>query len=365
MTEQAPHPTPSSSILPELRLLAWEVTRRCNLSCLHCRASSEFGPYPDELTTAEGFTLLKQIRRLGQPVVILTGGEPLLRPDITDLAAFGHSLGLRMVMAVNGSLLTPEKARTLKAAGIQRLSFSLDGATAGEHDFFRQVAGAFDGLMRGVRAAQEAGLEFQINTTVTRYNLDQLERIQEMAVSLGAAAHHIFMLVPTGRGRALTDQSLSAEEYENTLNGLAQRRDKSPLFIRTTCAPHFYRILREMAHREGKTITFQTHGLEAVTRGCLGGWGFCFVSHLGTVQPCGYLEVDCGNIRKQPLPEIWENSPVFLSLRNTGAYSGKCGYCEYFRVCGGCRARAYEATGNYLEAEPLCTYIPKKQPRGK
>ena len=349
--------------LPELRLVAWEVTRQCNLSCLHCRASAESGPYPDELSTAEGRLLLEQIREVGQPVVILTGGEPLLRPDIYELARHGHDLGLRMVMAVNGTLLDKEKARRLKESGIQRISISMDGATAESHDFFRQVQGAYNGILKGIEAARSVDLEYQINTTVTRLNLQELAKIQEKTIELGAVAHHIFMLVPTGRGRALNDQTISAEEYEKTLSWLVNRKEEIPLSVKATCAPHYYRILRETARQEGKEITFQSHGLDAVTRGCLGGGGFCFVSHVGQVQPCGYLEVDSGQIRKQRFREIYESSPVFLAIRDINQYSGKCGRCEYFRVCGGCRARAFEATGNYLEEEPLCTYQPKKGER--
>ena len=347
--------------VPELRLVAWEVTRQCNLSCLHCRASAEMGPYADELTTVEGLSLLEQIREVGQPVVILTGGEPLLRSDIFDLARHGHSLGLRMVMAVNATLLTVEKARKLKESGIQRISISMDGATAESHDFFRQVKGAYAGILKGIEASKEVGLEFQINTTVTKHNLRDLARIQEKVLELGAVAHHIFMLVPTGRGRSLSDQTISAEEYEDTLTWLVTRRQEIPLSIKATCAPHYYRILRETAHKRGEKVTFQSHGLDAVTRGCLGGAGFCFISHRGQVQPCGYLEVDSGNVRKKSFKEIWEYSPVFLAIRDQSRYSGKCGRCEYFRVCGGCRARAFEATGDYLTEEPLCTYQPKKQ----
>ncbi|OGP52229.1 MAG: heme b synthase [Deltaproteobacteria bacterium RBG_13_43_22] len=345
---------------PELRLVAWEVTRQCNLSCLHCRASAEFGPYPDELSTAEGLRLLDQIREVGQPVVILTGGEPLLHSNIFELARYGHSMGLRMVMAVNGTLLNIEKAQKLKESGIQRISISMDGASAESHDFFRQVRGAFKGILKGIEAARAVDLEFQINTTVTRYNLHELPLIQEKVIELGAAAHHIFMLVPTGRGRSLTDQTISAEEYEKTLTWLVKQKEEIPLSIKATCAPHYYRILREIARKEGKEITFKSHGLDAVTRGCLGGVGFCFVSHVGLVQPCGYLEINSGNIRKQTFREIWESSPIFLVLRDQTQYSGKCGYCEYFRVCGGCRARAFEATGNFLDEEPFCTYQPKK-----
>jgi heme b synthase len=352
--------SPSSSQIPELRLVAWEVTRQCNLSCLHCRASAGSGPYPDELSTTEGRLLLEQIREVGQPVVILTGGEPLLRPDIYELARYGHDLGLRMVMAVNGTLLDKEKAGRLKESGIQRISISMDGATAERHDFFRQVQGAYNGILKGVEAARSVDLEFQINTTVTRLNLQELEKIQKKAIQLGAVAHHIFMLVPTGRGRALTDQTISAGEYEKTLSWLVKSKEEIPLSVKATCAPHYYRILRETARQDGKEITFQSHGLDAVTRGCLGGAGFCFVSHVGQVQPCGYLELDSGQIRKQGFREIYETSPVFLAIRDKNQYSGKCGRCEYFRVCGGCRARAFEATGNFLEEEPLCTYQPRK-----
>jgi heme b synthase len=349
------------SSIPPARLVAWEVTRQCNLSCLHCRASAALGPYDNELTTDEGLNLLDQIREVGQPVIILTGGEPLLRPDIFELARYGHELGLRMVMAVNGTLLDPATALKLKTAGIQRISISLDGATAEGHDHFRQMPGAFAGVLKGVEAAKIVDLEFQINTTITRLNLEEIPQIQELVKQLGAVAHHIFMLVPTGRGRSLTEETISAEEYEQTLTGLIRRKDEFPLPIKATCAPHYYRILRELAQQEGKEITLKTHGLDALTRGCLGGTGFSFISHRGQVQPCGYLEIDAGNVRKNTFKTIWENSPVFSALRDKSQYQGKCGQCEYFRVCGGCRARAFAATGNYLGEEPLCRYQPKRR----
>jgi heme b synthase len=361
MHPSAENSAKGSSSIPPVRLVAWEVTRQCNLSCLHCRASAVLGPYDDELITDEGLRLLDQVREAGQPVIILTGGEPLLRPDIFELARYGHELGLRMVMAVNGTLLDPATALKLKTAGIQRISISLDGATAEGHDHFRQMPGAYGGVLKGVEAAKTVGLEFQINTTVTRLNLKELPQIQELVKQLGAVAHHIFMLVPTGRGRSLTEQTISAEEYEQTLTGLVKRKDEFPLPIKATCAPHYYRILRELAQQEGKEITLKTQGLDALTRGCLGGTGFCFVSHRGQVQPCGYLEIEAGNVRKETFKTIWENSPVFSALRDKSQYQGKCGQCEYFRVCGGCRARAYAATGNYLAEEPLCRYQPKRR----
>ncbi|MDP3182511.1 MAG: radical SAM protein, partial [Desulfobaccales bacterium] len=283
-----------------LRLLAWEVTRRCNLACLHCRAAAGLGPYPGELTTAEGTALLDDLAAMGQVVVILTGGEPLLREDIYDLTAHGAELGLRMVMAVNGTLLTPAIAARLKEAGIQRLSISLDGATAASHDLLRAVDGAFEGALAGIEACREAGLPFQINTTITRPNLKELPAIFELAISLNAAAHHVFVLVPTGRGELIRDQLLTPQEYEETLRWLLDRQREGRLFIKPTCAPQYYRLWRQDARDRGEKVTPATHGLEAMTKGCLGGQGFAFVSYRGEVQPCGYLELMDGNIRETP-----------------------------------------------------------------
>ncbi len=345
-----------------LRLVAWEVTRTCNLSCIHCRAAAVDRPYPDELTTEECFRILDEIASFAQPIIILTGGEPLLRPDIFDLAAYGNDKGLRMTMAPNGTLVTEETARKMVDVGIQRISISLDGASAQRHDAFRRVPGAFEGALRGIHHAREAGLPFQVNTTITANNLDELPRILELAVELGAVAHHIFLLVPTGRGKNLEEQAINARQYEETLHWFYEQRDRVPLQLKATCAPHYYRILRQRARKEGKKVDFSTFGLDAVTRGCLGGTGFCFLSHVGRVQPCGYLEVDCGDVRKTSFQEIWERSPVFLRLRNFKALQGKCGRCEYVRVCGGCRARAYEATGDFMAEEPLCLYEPSNRP---
>jgi len=342
------------------RLVAWEVTRACNLACLHCRAAAINEPDPNELTTAEGLRLIDQIAAMGQGIIlIMTGGEPLLRPDVFELAAHGTARGLRVVMAPNGTLITPETAQKIKASGVQRISISLDGSAAQDHDRFRGVDGAFERTLEGLRYARDAGLEFQVNTTVTRGNLGQIEAIQDMAISMGAAAHHIFLLVPTGRGRALTNEVISAEEYEKVLNWFYDRHFKVPVELKATCAPHYHRILRQRARAEGKKVDFATFGLDAVSRGCLGGQGFVFVSHTGQVQPCGYLEVDCGQVREKDFSEIYRFSPVFLELRNRDCYKGKCQVCEYFQVCGGCRARAFEATGDYLAEEPLCLYQPK------
>lgn len=340
------------------RLIAWEITRNCNLSCVHCRASATRGPYSGELGTEAALGLLDQIRTLGQPIIILTGGEPLLRPDIFEIARHGSDIGLRMVMAPNGTLITDRIAGKLVDTGIQRISISLDGATAQNHDRFRGVEGAFDGAIQGINHAKTAGLAFQINTTVTQSNLEEIPRIQELAVSLGAVAHHIFLLVPTGRGKYIADQAISPEAYEETLNWFYDQRAKTPLELKATCAPHYYRILRQRAHADGESVTFDTHGLDAVTRGCLGGIGFCFISHRGRVQPCGFLDLDCGNVTEQNFPDIWKHSEIFYELRRYDLLKGKCGICQYRKVCGGCRARAYEATGDYLAEEPLCSYQP-------
>lgn len=344
---------------PELRLVAWEVTRNCNLNCIHCRAAATKGPHAGELDTAACLKVLDEIREVGKPVIILTGGEPLLRDDIFEIARYGNNKGLRMVMAPNGTLVTEEKAKEMVASGIQRISISLDGATRESHDRFRKVDGAFEGALRGISWAKKAGLDFQVNTTITQQNYVELPAIQQLAVDLGAVAHHIFLLVPTGRGKYILDGEISAQQYEETLNWFYEQKDKVPLQLKATCAPHYYRILRERAREEGKQVTFKTHGLDAVTRGCLGGVGFCFISNTGIVQPCGFLDVNCGNVTETPFSRIWYDSQVFNALRDFDGLQGKCGKCEYRKVCGGCRARAYEATGDYLAEEPLCLYQPK------
>jgi len=341
-----------------LRLVAWETTRNCNLNCVHCRAAATCGPYTGELDTAASFRLLDQIREVGQPIVILTGGEPLLRPDIFDIARYGSDKGLRMVMAPNGTLITAEIAKKLFDAGIKRISISLDGATKEKHDRFRGVEGAFEGALEGLRLARAAGIEVQINTTITQANLAEIPAIQQLAVDKGAVAHHIFLLVPTGRGKYIIDQEITAEQYEETLNWFYDQRDKTPLQLKATCAPHYYRILRQRARDEGKKVSFKSHGLDAVTRGCLGGIGFCFVSHRGIVQPCGFLNTNCGDVTQSSFADIWYQSDNFLALRDYKKLEGKCGACEYKNFCGGCRARAFEATGDFMAEEPLCSYEP-------
>ena len=340
----------------QLRLVAWEITRSCNLSCIHCRASAERGPYPNELSTDECRRVLDEIASFSSPIIIFTGGEPLLRPDIFDILAHGQKLGMNMAVAVNGLLLDDEIARKMVERDVQRISVSLDGATAETHDKFRNVAGAFEGAMKGIEAAKRAGLPFQINSTITKINLGEIPDLLDLVVDIGAVAHHIFLLVPTGRGKELEEQEIPPEEYERTLNWFYEQRDKVPIQLKATCAPHYYRILRQREAEKGKKVTVETHGMDAMTRGCLGGTAFCFISHVGQLSPCGYLELDCGNVREEGFRKAWEESPIFAELRDFGQYKGKCGGCRYLKVCGGCRARAYARTGDYLAEEPYCVY---------
>ncbi|OPY86418.1 MAG: Antilisterial bacteriocin subtilosin biosynthesis protein AlbA [Smithella sp. PtaU1.Bin162] len=352
---------PSGHGLPNsdnnLRMIAWEVTRRCNLNCLHCRAAAGCGPFGGELSTNECMGLLDAIVQAGNPVVIMTGGEPLLRPDIFDLAAAGTAKGLRMVMATNGTLVDTAVARQLIQSGIKRVSISVDGKDAAGHDALRGVPGAFAGAMAGINELKSAGMEFQINTTITADNIDQIKDILDLAVNIGAAAHHIFLLVPTGRGRNLASRTINAADYEKTLLWFHEQSLSCGIQLKATCAPHYFRIRHQQKDNNRETKKLRGQFSEA-TRGCLGGISFCFISHTGIVQPCGYLELDCGNVRSEEFPVIWQNSEVFKNLRDPSKYDGKCGRCEFIKVCGGCRARAYEKTGDYLAEEPLCLYEP-------
>ncbi len=359
----APRTLPDGS--PVLRLVAWEVTRSCNLACQHCRAEAHIEPYPGECDTAAAKALIDTFPEVGSPIIIFTGGEPMLRPDIYELAAYARDKGLRAVMAPNGTLVTAENARMIAAAGIQRCSVSIDGATAAYHDVFRGEPGSFDAALRGIAYLREAGVPFQINTTVTKDNLPHFKEIFGLAERLGAAAWHIFLLVPMGRAEDLQDQVITAREYEETLNWFYDFRKTTRMHLKATCAPHYYRIMRQRAKAEGLPVTPDSFGMDALTRGCLGGTGFCFISHVGQVQPCGYLELDCGNVFQTPFPEIWRSSMPFLQFRDQAAYEGKCGTCEFHRVCGGCRARAYSLTGNYMAEEPLCDYTPKRGAGGR
>jgi heme b synthase len=359
----------AAGVVPRLRVLAWEVTRRCNLSCAHCRASATEEAGEGELSTEECLSLIDDILEIGKPIIILSGGEPLLRQDLFQVAGYAAQKGLRVALGTNGTLITEEVAQRAKEVPISRVGVSIDFPTPELQDKFRGQAGAFEAAIRGIKAARRAGIEVQINSTVTRENAPHLEALLSLALSLGAVAFHPFLLVPTGRGKGLKDCELSPEEYERVLNWVCDKQVElgDRLFIKPTDAPHYFRILSQRGHRnqvaemppeKNPGRPGSGRSLDSFTRGCLAGVSFCFVSHCGKVQGCGYLNVEAGDIRKESFGKVWNSSPLFRELRDLSNIKGKCGFCEYKRVCGGCRARAYEATGDWLASEPCCLYQP-------
>lgn len=342
------------------RIIAWEITRRCNLCCAHCRASALCGAYPGELSLDECKAVIDDIASITDPILIVTGGEPLMRPDIWDIIDYAHEKGLYPVVGTNGTMITPENARKLHEHGISRISVSIDFPDVEGQDRFRGQAGAFEQTVAGIQAAQAHGVDVQINTTVTKLNKDKLDAIHDLSDSLGAVAFHPFLLVPTGRGEDLIDVELSPDEYEEVMHWAYKRQQSSPMHFKPTDAPMYYRVIRQQATLEGRSVSPATYGMEAMTRGCLGGITFCFISHTGDVQPCGYFDMQLGNVKEQPFSSIWTNSPVFDDLRHYDRLKGKCGACEFKGVCGGCRARALAAYGDYMETEPYCAYQPKQ-----
>ncbi len=334
------------------------MTRACNLACVHCRAGACPDADPDELSSQEGRALIDGIAAIGKPILIMTGGEPLLRKDFFDLAGYAINSGLRAVLATNGVLVTHEIAKEIERTGIARVSVSLDGPKPEEHDAFRKVPGAFMGSLAGIDNLRSAGVSVQINTTLTRRNRNRLAKLMELAEEIGADAFHVFLLVPTGRARDMAGEEMDRDEYEETLTEFYHLARTSRLETKATCAPQYYRILRQQANTEGIEVTENTFGLNARTRGCLGGISFVFVSHKGDLQPCGYFDVRAGSLREARFGEIWKNSALFKDLRNFSLLEGKCSKCNYLRFCGGCRARAFELTGRYTAEEPYCAYQP-------
>jgi len=341
------------------RIIAWEITRSCNLNCVHCRAAARYGPYEGELSLDQIKAVIDDIVTITNPIIILTGGEPLLRADIWDIIDYAHAAGAMPVVGTNATLITAEIAQKLAQHKIPRISVSLDFPTAAEHDDFRVMPGSFEAAVEGIKHAKAAGVGVQINTTVTKHNADRLEQIHQLAEDLQVDAFHIFMLVPTGRAADLADQELTPQRYEEVLTWAYHRQKTSPLHFKPTDAPHYYRIIRQLAAQEGREVTVEEYGLDAMTRGCLGGITFCFISHVGDIQPCGYFDRQLGNVTSESFSDIWTNSAVLGDLRDYDKLKGKCGACEFRGVCGGCRARALEATGgDYLAEEPYCSYVP-------
>ena len=347
----------------ELRLVFWELTARCNLKCIHCRAEAQTERQEDELSTEKCFAVIDELCGFSSPILILTGGEPLYRDDIFDIARYAAGKGLRVALATNGTLVNEKVAEQIKESGIKRVSISLDGANPQTHDTFRMIQGSFESAFNGIKNLQKEGIEVQINTTIARHNEDEVKDILDLALNNDIKALHIFMLVPVGCGIQIADsQMLDKQKYEDILSWFYDKTMelRGRIELKATCAPHFFRIMHKRAKDEGITISPQTHGMAAVTKGCLAGSGVMFISRKGVVQPCGYLPVQAGNITKESVSEIWNGSEVFLNLRDTGLLKGKCGICEYKKVCEGCRARAYYEKGDYMEEEPYCIYEPTK-----
>ncbi len=350
----------SHKIDTSLRLIAWEFTRRCNLKCLHCRGSATGDSSPEELSLEESRSFIDTLRDFRpSPILIFSGGEPLSRQDSLEVIDYASHSKLRVVLATNGTLINHDLAKGLKRVGVQRVSISLDGSTEQSHDSFRGMPGAYSRAMDGIEELKRAEIPFQINTTVTKRNLNEIEPIAKLAVKIKAQALHIFLLVPTGRGKDLADEEISAVEYEKVLGWFYEFGQQYPIQVKATCAPHYYRIVYQ---RGGNlTASHPGEGLSAYSRGCLGGIGFCFVSYRGDVCPCGYLPLVAENIRNQRLSQIWNESPLFFDLRQPDQLKGKCGRCDYRWICGGCRARAYHLSGDYLAEEPLCIYRPREK----
>lgn len=370
------------------RLVFWELTKGCNLRCIHCRATAQELTSPLDLSTPDALKVIEQVSSYALPILILSGGEPLFRKDLFTLASYATARGLLVALASNGTLITPELAGRMRTSGIRRVAISFDGADAQTHDSFRGIPGSFEAAIRGLRAVQDAGISTQINTTITRHNVHQLPAILEMALNLGVDALHTFLLVPVGCGVNIADeQMVAAEEYEKILNWFYEREREGRLELKATCAPHYFRVRKQRQVNERRAAQTQMDAphpgalgadlrsraahhpspprarhpqMGAVTKGCLASSGVCFISHQGEVYPCGYLPVKAGDLRTQTFAEIWERSPVFLSLRNTDNLKGKCGLCEFRNICLGCRARAFADTGDYLAEEPFCVYQPRR-----
>lgn len=349
-----------SEFLP--KWIAWETTQRCNLHCVHCRCSSEMTSSEGDFTTEEGKKLLEEIAAYSKPVVVLSGGEPLLRPDIFELANHGTSLGLRMCMATNGSLVTDDVCAKMKQADIKMVSLSLDGSSAEVHDNFRQSPGAFDSVVRAAEILRRNGQKFLINSSFTKRNQHDIAETFRLAKKLGATAWYMFMIVPTGRGEEIMNELISKEDYEEILDWHYQQ-DKlgEEMLIRPTCAPHYYRIVLQKSKAEGEK--FEQRSLTFATgsgKGCIAAQSICLIDCFGNVKPCSYFHRTAGNVKQTPFKEIWENSELFKDLRDFKSYKGKCGQCEFLNVCGGCRARADAVYGDYMAEEPFCNYVPIK-----
>ncbi len=343
-----PHPHASANHESQLlRVLAWETTRACTLACPHCRASAVDMRDPDELTTAEAMQMLESAAELGKSIIILSGGEPLLREDLEQIAEHAVKLGHRPVVSCNdGRLLTDERLTSLAAAGIRHFSFSMHSEQESDHDHFVRVEGAYHEALQAFERIKKHGLSFQINTTVLPGNHQRLAAIKDWVVSLGAASWHLFFIVPMGRASgAGAEIEMEQSQIDAALRYVAAESDGWPIPVKVTCAPQYAQIRATMGKDPGSR-----------GRSCMAGNGFVFVSWRGDVKPCGYFDLVVGNIRKMPLSRIYRESAELRDMRTPEKFSGICGRCRFNRVCGGCRARAYAVTGSFLASDPNCNY---------
>jgi glutamyl-tRNA reductase len=337
-----------------LRLLFWETTIKCNLSCAHCRRLESNKSAKNDLSTEQAKNLIEQLAHLGKaqssmPVLVFSGGEPLCRKDLFELVGYAGSLKLTCALATNGTLIDSGTADRIKNSSIARVSISLDGATAEVHNHFRRLEGAFEKALEGVRQLQKRDVPFQINFTLTKTNAHQLEDIYQLARQLGAVGLHIFILVPVGCGQILAETDmLTPRQYEEKLLEISQIDARGQLELKVTCGPQYERVIRQQGLNKASSGS---------SKGCLAGTGILFVGHQGDVFPCGYLPVKCGNILEEQLCDIWRHNEDLAMIRDRSSLGGKCGLCSYKYICGGCRARAYAQTGDYMAAEPFCAYM--------
>ncbi len=322
-------------------IISWNITKACQLKCRHCYRDAGTKE-SDELNPAEGLKLVEEIARAGFKILILSGGEPLMRADVYNLISHAKKHGMRPVLGTNGIMIDRAVARRLKEAGLVRAGISLDSTDEAVHDDFRQDVGAWKGSIAGMKACLDEGLDFQIHTTVTKYNYKNVEKITDLAVTLGAKAHHIFFLVPTGRGKNIS-AVIPSDDYEALLKKILKKQGEVPIELKPVCAPQFV----PLAHEMQVPTRFQ--------RGCLAGHSYCCILPNGDVHPCPYFPVKAGNVRLQPFDVMWKSNPLFIELRDAN-YTGQCGACEHKISCGGCRARAYAESGDYMAFDPECVF---------
>jgi radical SAM protein len=358
--------------------VAWEITRACALACVHCRAEAQPQRDPRELTTEEGFRLIDELVEIGGPILIFTGGDPLMRPDLIDFVRYAAGRGLRVALSPTATALaTRERLREARDAGVARVQISLDGSRPEIQDAFRGREGSFQRTVEILETVRDLGLSLQVGTTVSRYNRDDLDRIADVVAHYGAVMWSLFFLVPTGRGKV--EDMISAEEHERVFNWMYDLSKSAPFDVRTTAAQHYRRVVIQRRRLEAAvskgaadsaaTVTGAGYsfadGLGQSAKGVNDGNGFAFISHIGDVCPSGFLPLSAGNVRRQSFVDIYRSSPLFQELRDYRRLKGKCGLCDFRDVCGGSRARAFGVTGDYLESDPYCAYIPPAARRGQ